>query len=112
MEGLVRKRLGLAKDPGMEALLVDISIMVEGQVKEIRQGFGRQQALIHPSTSYLSRFKAKIMWIIVDARDTKELLASLEPIKSTMILLVNTSNVELLLREIDQLQRGNEAISR
>ena len=112
MDELIKKRLGPAKDAGMRNLLVDIRAMVEGQTGEIQQSFHRLRALRHPRTSSLSRFKAKIMWIVVDARDMKVLLASLEPIKSTMNLLVNTSNCDLLLREIDQLHRDNKTISK
>ncbi|KAJ9604373.1 hypothetical protein H2200_011207 [Cladophialophora chaetospira] len=111
MDGLIKEKLGPAKDKGMRSLLVDIHTLVQRQTRDIQKSFSRLGALGDPKSSTIAQVKAKIMWIIVDARDVKELLASLEPIKSTMNLLVSTSNCDLLMRKIDQLGRDNKAIS-
>lgn len=110
MQQVIGKGLGLAKDSRMKALLGEIRTMVEGQMGEIKEAFHRLWALGHSRASAISHFKAKLMWVIVDSRDMKELLAKLEPVKSTMNLLVNLLNYDQLLCEINQLRRENIAV--
>jgi hypothetical protein len=111
MQQLVEKGLGFAKDPILKTLLGEISVMVKGQMGEIERAFRRLRALGRSRASAISHFKAKLMWVIVDSRDMKELVAKLEPIKSAMNLLLTLLNSGSLLSEIDQLRRENIAIS-
>jgi hypothetical protein len=111
MRRLIEKEFGLAKDPKMENLIVEICAMVEGQMGEIDEAFLRLPALGRSGASVISRFKAKVIWVIVDSPDMKELLAKLEPIKSTMNLLLNILNCEVLLCEIEQLRMAKIAVS-
>lgn len=98
----VEQGLGLAEDPQMKVLLKQISTTVEEQMGKIKQMFDRLRALGCPTASTISHLKSRVMWVIVDEREMKELLASLEPIKSTMNLLVNIMNYDLLRRKIVQ----------
>lgn len=112
MREMFDKQLGPTKEPGFESLLLEISTMVKGRMREIQRNLRRVRALGDPKVSALSRVHAKVQWALVDGRDMKELLASLEPVKSTMSLVVNTSNTQLLMEEIAQLQRDKVTISK
>ena len=73
----------------------------------IKHGFRRLRALGRPDASTVAHLKTRIMWVIVNERETKELVASLEPLKSNMTLLVNIINCDLLLHEIKRCRSEN-----
>lgn len=107
MQSIMDNRLGPAKDPGFGNLLLEISSSIRNQMKEIRQTFHRLRSLGDSNASVFSRVGAKLQWVLIDGRDVKELLASLEPIKSTMNLVVNIATLEQLTQEM----RANATIS-
>ncbi|KAK5047095.1 hypothetical protein LTR84_007038 [Exophiala bonariae] len=111
MQGMFEKRLGPAKDPGFRRLMLEISVMVKGRMRGIQLNLRRVTALGNPRVSALSRVQARVLWVLFDGRDMKELFASLEPVKSTMNLVVGISNTQLFMEEIRQLQKDKVSIS-
>jgi len=107
MQSLIDQGIGLAKDPRTKSLLDEISTTVEEKMGNIKHGFRRLRALGRPDASTVAHLKTRIMWVIVNERETKELVASLEPLKSNMTLLVNIINCDLLLHEIKRCRSEN-----
>ncbi|KEF53477.1 uncharacterized protein A1O9_10452 [Exophiala aquamarina CBS 119918] len=121
MKGAIDQVIGLGKDSQTIGLLEQLSRAVEDRMGKIHQGFIRLRALGHPKASTISHLQTRVMWVIVDEREMKELLASLEPIKSTMNLLVNLSlmmeyrksceaRIKMLKGEAEEKQRQYEAL--
>lgn len=94
IQSFMGNRLSPVNDPKFRNLLLKISRSVANQMEEIERTFYRLRVLGDSNASPFSRMGAKLQWAWIDGREVKELLASLEPIKSTMSLVVVIATLE------------------
>jgi len=104
-----QQNIKFAQDDEMKRTIIHVSKVVKERMCHIEQAFKRLSALRDHKSSRKSRIFARLMWIISDERDLKELLASFEPIKSSIFLLATLFDLNVLIfKVVESRQTGRD----
>ncbi|EXJ78485.1 hypothetical protein A1O1_08885 [Capronia coronata CBS 617.96] len=110
MKDLHHRKLPIGNDLKARELLSDIKKQIDEEVQNIREAFRRLEPLEDATSSPLSRFGAKLMWVILDEQDLKELLARLEPMKLSISFLQDTFSLNIQMAIWAELQASGHRI--
>ncbi|KIX08521.1 uncharacterized protein Z518_03177 [Rhinocladiella mackenziei CBS 650.93] len=105
------RNIAIAEDPQTIKHLNQIRKAISAEMSNIGMTFRRIEPLENPKATRLSRMRAKLMWMICDEKDLKELLAKLEPIKLSLLVLTGIFNTRILLSKWDEDRKNGKVIS-
>lgn len=111
LKELSQRELAINEDRTATQLLHDLKTQAEEQVHSIKEALKRLTPLEDPKSSSVSRFRAKIIWMILDEQDLKELLARLEPMKLSITILQDTFSLNLQIATLDELRNSGRQIN-
>jgi hypothetical protein len=100
----------LPDDEKIERFVADSSKVVEEQLCDFKEIFRRVRSI--KNSSQMSKFRAKLMWIICDEQNLKELLASLEPIKLNISIMTNLLSIQVFMAGLDKARSRSEKAAR
>lgn len=107
---LHQRNLGICRDTNARKLLFDIRNQIQEEVTSIKEAFRRLKPLHDPKCSSISRLRAKIMWMLLDEHDLKELLARLDTMILSISVLQGTFNLNINMAIWDQLKASGQQI--